>query len=92
MAERAQASSNTTTASRILLGVSAEAHRQGLARYEYEARLTLGEIEVERGQVQAGRARLADLEKEAASKGFGPIASRAPSGIKKTVASEQPPS
>jgi tetratricopeptide (TPR) repeat protein len=78
VAARAQFNSgHSAQASHNLLAVLAEAHRQELARYEYEARLTLGEIELEGGQIQAGRSRLEDLENEAKSKGFGLIASHA---------------
>jgi eukaryotic-like serine/threonine-protein kinase len=82
---RAQFSSgNPARASRTLLAVLAEAHRQGLARYEYEARLTLGEIELKSGQLQAGRSRLEGVEKEAQGKGFSLIANHAASALAKS--------
>jgi len=42
----------------------------GLVELEFEARLALGEIEIAAGRVAAGRARLTELEKDAAAKGY----------------------
>ena len=42
----------------------------GLVELEFEARLALGEIEIAAGKVAAGRARLTELEKDAAAKGY----------------------
>lgn len=51
-------------------------------RYEYEARLALGEIELKTNQVEAGQARLDALEQEASAKGFNLIADRAAQALK----------
>ncbi len=42
----------------------------GLVELKFEARLALGEIEIEAGKVAAGRARLSELQKEAEGKGY----------------------
>jgi eukaryotic-like serine/threonine-protein kinase len=42
----------------------------GLVELQFEARLAVGEIEIAAGKVAAGRARLAELEKDAAAKGY----------------------
>jgi len=55
----------------------AETTRRGYKGYEFEARLTLGEIEMKSNEVEAGRRRLAVLEKEARSKGFALVAAKA---------------
>jgi tetratricopeptide (TPR) repeat protein len=55
----------------------AEAKRIGAVGLQFKARPALGEIEMESGRSDAGRARLRELEKEAASKGFRLIARKA---------------
>ncbi len=55
----------------------AEATELGLVALEFEARLARGEIEIARGDVVAGRARLEALAGEAKEKGFGLIADKA---------------
>jgi tetratricopeptide (TPR) repeat protein/tRNA A-37 threonylcarbamoyl transferase component Bud32 len=50
----------------VLAGVT----KLGLVELEFEARLALGEIEIAAGKVTEGRGRLAELEKEAAAKGY----------------------
>ena len=55
----------------------AESAKCGLLGVGYEARLALGEIEMETGQSAAGRARLLALEKDAAAKGFSLVARKA---------------
>lgn len=55
----------------------AEAKKYSLVRYQFEARLALGEIETESGQTAAGRARLDALERDSTAKGFGLIARQA---------------
>ena len=42
----------------------------GLVELEFEARLALGEIEIAAGKVAEGRGRLAELEKDAAARGY----------------------
>ncbi|MGH9801830.1 MAG: tetratricopeptide repeat protein, partial [Blastocatellia bacterium] len=49
----------------------------GFVSCQFEARLALGEIEIQAGQVAAGRAHLTALAAEARTKGFGLIARRA---------------
>ena len=61
----------------MLLGVEKEARAAGLVGVEFEARLSLGEIELKSGKAAAGRARLQALAREAKQKGFGYIATRA---------------
>jgi eukaryotic-like serine/threonine-protein kinase len=53
-----------------LNAVLAEAERIGSVPLQFEARLRLGEIEMQSGRAAAGRARLASLEKDATNKGF----------------------
>jgi tetratricopeptide (TPR) repeat protein/TolB-like protein len=55
-----------TSLEEVLSSVS----KLGLVELEFEARLALGEIEIAAGKVAAGRARLAELEKDAAAKGY----------------------
>ncbi len=62
--------------------ILAEATRRGYKEYEFEARLTLGEIEMKSNHAEAGRRMLAALEKEARSKGFALIAAKAATAAK----------
>jgi tetratricopeptide (TPR) repeat protein/TolB-like protein len=64
-------------AARSLKATLAEATKLGFVPYQYEARLTLGEMEMESGQITAGRAHLTALEKDARAKGFLRIARKA---------------
>jgi Tfp pilus assembly protein PilF len=57
--------------------VSAQAEKAGLGRLRWEAALTLGEVEIAAGRPSAGQDRLAALEREAATRGFGLFARRA---------------
>lgn len=50
--------------------VIVETTKAGFVGLQFEARLALGEIEMKSGQVDAGRARLAILAKEANAKGY----------------------
>jgi serine/threonine protein kinase/tetratricopeptide (TPR) repeat protein len=54
-----------------------EATRRGHLGLAFEARLALGEMELRAGIVEAGRARLNTLQKEAGAKGFALIARQA---------------
>ena len=54
-----------------------EAVNRGYVGLAFEARLTLGEMQIRAGQGAIGRAQLAALEKEAAGRGFGLIARKA---------------
>jgi tetratricopeptide (TPR) repeat protein/TolB-like protein len=60
----------TTQAQEALQAALAEAARHGYVGPQFETRLALGEIELHSGQVAAGRAHLAVLEKDASAKGF----------------------
>jgi tetratricopeptide (TPR) repeat protein len=60
-----------------LKSIAAEAKRMGFVGVEFQARLTLGEIEMRHGNPRAGRTRLAALEKQATARGFGLIAHEA---------------
>jgi serine/threonine protein kinase/tetratricopeptide (TPR) repeat protein len=64
-------------AGRSLEATLAEATRLGFVPYQYEARLALGELEMNSGQTTAGRAHLTALEKDARAKGFLLIARKA---------------
>ncbi len=55
----------------------AEVRKSGLVRLQFEARLALGEIELNSDRQSAGRARLVALETEAKTTGFGLIARKA---------------
>jgi len=55
----------------------AEAMKSGFADYQLEARLALGEIEMQSGNPSAGRSRLDALEKDARVRGFLLIARKA---------------
>jgi eukaryotic-like serine/threonine-protein kinase len=54
-----------------------EATKHGFVSYESEERLALGEIQMKSGKAVAGRAHLAELEKDATAKGFVLIARKA---------------
>jgi tetratricopeptide (TPR) repeat protein len=54
-----------------------EATRLGYIVYAFEARLALGEIEIKTGHADAGRQRLAALEKDANTAGFALVARKA---------------
>ena len=55
----------------------AEAKENGFVRYQLEARLALGEIELKSANPTVGRTGLTALEKDADAKGFYLIARRA---------------
>jgi ATP/maltotriose-dependent transcriptional regulator MalT len=67
----------TLEASRTLEATLAEATRGGFFKYQLEARLALGEIEMKSGKPTTGRARLDALEKVSRAKGFERIAHKA---------------
>lgn len=54
-----------------------EARRLGLARMAAEVELAIGEIEMERGDIESGRRRLAALAQQADRAGWGLLASKA---------------
>jgi len=67
-------------ATRTLKAAFATAAQHGYVPYQLEALLALGEIEIESGHGEDGRARLAALEREAMGKGFSFIAKKAEIG------------
>ncbi len=73
----AMASGNLPTAREILDEALSEATKANLLFFQYDARLALGELEIESGKVSAGRTRLTTLEKDAEGKGFLLIARKA---------------
>jgi serine/threonine protein kinase/tetratricopeptide (TPR) repeat protein len=60
-----------------LAAMVAQARKYGCMACELEARLALGEIEIRSARAASGRARLAQLEKDSAGKGFLLIAGKA---------------
>ncbi len=64
-------------AAKTLEAMIGEATKSGLINLEFEARLALGEIELQSGNKAKGQARLESLEKDARAKGFGLIARNA---------------
>ena len=53
-----------------------EARAKGFVRFQFEARLALGEAEITSGKTADSMAHLAELEKDAASKGLLLIAAK----------------
>ena len=77
-AAQLQAAQNRTQeAKRNLIAILAEAQQTGFIEYQLEARLGLGEIEMESQKAGSGRARLDALQKDAFGKGFRLIARKA---------------
>jgi DNA-binding winged helix-turn-helix (wHTH) protein/tetratricopeptide (TPR) repeat protein len=68
--------------------VLTESDRTGLLNYAFEARLALGELDMNNGNRAAGRGRLESLRKDANDRGFGLIAQQAASAM--TEATAQP--
>jgi len=64
-----------------LEGAATEARRLGLPAIEFDARLTLGEIELNSGNFQSGQTRLARLKRDAQAAGFGLMAAKAERAI-----------
>src|SRR5579859_2027111 len=83
------ASHQEEEAVRRLRAVIEKASQRGYLRYELEARLALGEMEMHSG-LASGRARLAGLDKDATAKGFLRIARKAhtASSAKQAAANE----
>jgi tetratricopeptide (TPR) repeat protein/TolB-like protein len=77
VAEVDAASGRAPEAIRSLERTIDDARKLGLRWFELEARLALGQVEVKHGRAAAGRARLAELEKEARAKQFLLIARKA---------------
>ena len=66
---------------RMLETVRAESVKYGYVPYDFEVRLAMGEIEMKAGKTSSGRARLAQLEKDARQKGYLRIAEKAKAAL-----------
>jgi serine/threonine protein kinase/tetratricopeptide (TPR) repeat protein/TolB-like protein len=80
-AARAHSERSPAEAIKQLQSADDEATRSGYFRLAYDARLALGTIEIRAGQDRSGRARLENLKKEAAAKGFVLIARKAQAAL-----------
>jgi len=69
-ARTAMASAQMVDARKILDAALAEAKEKNCLEYQFEARLSLGELERKSGKTAAGQAQLAALERDAGGKGF----------------------
>lgn len=76
-AQVAAASGSIAEGTRALAACVKEARSHGYKQLEFDARLTLGQMETKAGDVVAGRAELKALEQEAAATGFLLIARKA---------------
>jgi len=76
-AERGHDTSGTTRAIASLKSAAAEARRRGTPAIEFEARLALGEIEIDSGNARSGRWELLTLKRDAQAAGFALIAAKA---------------
>jgi tetratricopeptide (TPR) repeat protein len=76
-ARAAAALGSAAAAEETLEGALTEAQRYGFVPIEFDIRLALGEIEMKSGKPDAGRARLAALQKEAGDRGFLLVAQKA---------------
>lgn len=61
---------DSTGALKTLEAVRVEAVKYGYVPYDFEARLAMGQIELKSGKAVAGKARLAQLEKDSRMKGY----------------------
>jgi uncharacterized protein (UPF0548 family) len=66
---------------RALEGMLEESRRHGFTRYELEARLDLGKLELRRGKAALGQARLQSLQEEAHARGFLLISRKAATAL-----------
>jgi len=74
---RVRAVAGDAAAAKSLEALAAKASQAGLALYDLEARLMLGEMELRSGRAEAGRARLRAAETEATARGLALLARRA---------------
>jgi tetratricopeptide (TPR) repeat protein len=74
----------------ILKSTQLESSQHSFKEFELEARLGIGELEIQSGKPAAGRAHLAALEKEAASKGFLLVAHKAAAARAKSPSPSTP--
>jgi len=77
IAARQRARTNTVEAKDRLETILSDATKYGFIGYELEAKLALGEIEMNSGKTTAGRLHLASLQKEAMASGFLSISRKA---------------
>jgi serine/threonine protein kinase/tetratricopeptide (TPR) repeat protein len=73
----AAASGDCASARKILDAALASATKVNLVIYQFEARLALGELDLQSGQSASGHDRLSQLEKDASAKGYLLIARKA---------------
>jgi serine/threonine protein kinase/Tfp pilus assembly protein PilF/TolB-like protein len=73
----AAATGRNAEAKENLRSTFAEAKKKNYPQYQFEAQLALGENEMTSGKTTAGRARLGQLQRDAAAKGFLLIARKA---------------
>jgi len=59
---------------KVLEAAMAEAHRYGFVGLQFEAQLTMGDVEIAAGREAAGLSRLRKLEREAQARGFLTVA------------------
>jgi hypothetical protein len=76
-AAEVRADTDLQSATAVLNSVALEAEKRGIRGMVYEARLALGKAEMKYGKQAAGRARLALVERDAASSGFVLVARKA---------------
>jgi eukaryotic-like serine/threonine-protein kinase len=77
IAARQRARTNTVEAKDRLETILRDTTKYGFIGYELEAKLALGELEMNSGNTAAGRLRLASLQKEAIASGFLSISRKA---------------
>ena len=77
-------------AEKTLHDTIASATKLGFVRYQLEARLALGEIELKSGKSKAGRVHLAALHRDATARGFLLIAHNAATASKPLPQSSEP--
>jgi serine/threonine protein kinase/tetratricopeptide (TPR) repeat protein len=79
------ASGDTARAIKDLEAISAEARDAALVQLELEARLAVAEIEIAEGRLQTARLHLEALERDASSRGYKYLASRASAARRKAM-------
>ena len=84
-----ESASDKKQAASMIEPVLLQTRQTRFLNYEYEARLSLAEIEVRSGNVSAAEMQLKTLEKEASTRGFGLIARQAEAILRQPKAIEQ---
>jgi hypothetical protein len=82
VAARVSAANGEPTQTGDLEATLSKANQLGFVPQQFEARLALGELEMQSGKRVQGRARLTALEKDASAKGFLLIARKAAAAAK----------